>query len=99
MQKNEPKQGYELNSNPLKLNKNKEIKENTENVHKEDDEYDKQRKFALSNRLEDQLKVLTGKLNENDIVLYGMVMCAPYSCITSYEYKIKITPGTSKRGR
>eukprot|EP01083_Nonionella_stella_P040090 109009_1 len=107
---NEPKEGYELNANPMNLNRNIEQKKDGNNdveqearaAPPEEDEYDKQRKFALTNRLGDDLKLLTGKIYESDTILYCMTMCAPYSCVGNrdeYDYKIKIQPGTTKRGK
>merc|ERR1712228_1154201 len=99
----EPKDGYELNKNPKNLKKNKESKEeNEQNEEDEDDDYDKERKLALSVNLENSLNLLVGKVYENDTILYSMAMCLPYSAASNennFDYKIKIEPGTNKRGR
>merc|ERR1711933_184782 len=58
--------------------------------------------MGLSLRLENALNLLVGKVNENDTILYSMAMCLPYSAASNeanYDFKIKIEPGTNKRGR
>ncbi|CAI5735627.1 unnamed protein product [Peronospora destructor] len=35
----------------------------------------------------------------NDIVLFAMPMCAPYASLTKYKYKVKLTPGSQKKGK
>ncbi|CAI5707598.1 unnamed protein product [Peronospora farinosa] len=35
----------------------------------------------------------------NDIVLFAMPMCAPYAALTKYKYKVKLTPGSQKKGK
>lgn len=42
---------------------------------------------------------LTGLPNRKDTLLFGIPMLAPYTTIQSNKYKVKITPGTQKRGR
>jgi len=106
----EPADGYELNANPTVSTKESETKQENENENveqeqqeePEEDEYDRQRRYALCNNLNEELSLLTGRVHETDVVLYCMVMCAPYSAIRNneeYEYKIKIQSGGSKRGK
>lgn len=45
------------------------------------------------------LNSLTGQPHADDILLYAITVCSPYSCMNSYKYKVKVTPGTGKRGR
>jgi len=45
------------------------------------------------------LDSLTGCPLDEDILLYAVPVCAPYTCLTSYKYKMKLTPGTGKRGK
>ncbi|OQR70237.1 nuclear export mediator factor NEMF-like [Tropilaelaps mercedesae] len=45
------------------------------------------------------LNSLTGLPVEEDVLLYAVPICAPYSTMTNYKYKVKLTPGTSKRGK
>jgi predicted ribosome quality control (RQC) complex YloA/Tae2 family protein len=45
------------------------------------------------------LSALTGRPRPNDVLLYAMAVCAPYDALSDYKYKIKITPGTFKKGK
>ncbi|KAK3029604.1 hypothetical protein RJ639_037921 [Escallonia herrerae] len=42
---------------------------------------------------------LTGIPLPNDILLYAVPVCGPYSALQSYKYRVKIIPGTAKRGK
>ncbi|KAI7842328.1 hypothetical protein COHA_003968 [Chlorella ohadii] len=46
-----------------------------------------------------QLDQLTGQPRTDDILLYAVPVCAPYQVMTSYKYKVKIIPGTLKKGK
>jgi hypothetical protein len=46
-----------------------------------------------------EIDKLTGIPNRKDILMFSIPMLAPYSTIMAYKYKVKITPGTQKRGR
>lgn len=46
-----------------------------------------------------ELDKLTGNPSRKDTLLFAVPMLAPYSTIQAYKYKVKITPGTQKRGR
>lgn len=45
------------------------------------------------------LSALTGRPQSTDVLLYAMTICAPYDALGDYKYKIKITPGTFKKGK
>ncbi|XP_057315018.1 ribosome quality control complex subunit NEMF-like [Hydractinia symbiolongicarpus] len=45
------------------------------------------------------LDSLTGCPVEDDVLLYAIPLCAPYTCMTNYKYKAKLTPGSGKRGK
>ncbi|XP_013097254.2 ribosome quality control complex subunit NEMF homolog [Stomoxys calcitrans] len=47
----------------------------------------------------DMIDSLTGQPFEDDELLFVIPMIAPYQSIQHYKYKVKITPGTGKRGR
>ncbi|KAI1237438.1 hypothetical protein IHE44_0013511 [Lamprotornis superbus] len=34
-----------------------------------------------------------------DILLFAVPICAPYTAMTNYKYKVKLTPGTQKKGK
>jgi len=40
---------------------------------------------------------LTGFPKKEDILLFALPVCAPYSSLQSYKYKVKLTPGKSSR--
>lgn len=42
---------------------------------------------------------LTGNPLPSDILLYAVPVCGPYSAVQSYKYRVKITPGTAKKGK
>lgn len=42
---------------------------------------------------------LTGLPKANDMVVALVPMCAPYSAISTYKYKVKLQQGTLKRGK
>lgn len=46
-----------------------------------------------------EIDKLTGVPKPTDITIGIVPMCAPYSAISTYKYKVKIQPGTLKRGR
>ncbi|RHY17468.1 hypothetical protein DYB30_008156 [Aphanomyces astaci] len=45
------------------------------------------------------LDTFTGTPMANDLLLFAMPMCAPYSTLERYTYKVKLTPGTQKKGK
>ncbi|XP_075145246.1 nuclear export mediator factor NEMF homolog Clbn [Haematobia irritans] len=47
----------------------------------------------------DMIDSLTGQPFEDDELLFVIPMIAPYQSIQHYKYKVKLTPGTGKRGR
>ncbi|XP_047338273.1 ribosome quality control complex subunit NEMF isoform X2 [Impatiens glandulifera] len=42
---------------------------------------------------------LTGIPLPNDILLYAVPVCGPYNALQQYKYRVKIIPGTAKRGK
>ncbi|KAG0521245.1 hypothetical protein BDA96_08G145000 [Sorghum bicolor] len=45
------------------------------------------------------LDYLTGNPLPSDILLYAVPVCAPYNALQTYKYRVKITPGTAKKGK
>jgi hypothetical protein len=45
------------------------------------------------------LRGLTGCPREDSSLFYGMAMLAPYAAIQSCKFKVKLTPGSGKRGK
>lgn len=46
-----------------------------------------------------ELDYLTGNPLQNDILLYAVPVCGPYNALQTYKYRVKITPGTAKKGK
>ncbi|XP_006817197.2 ribosome quality control complex subunit NEMF-like [Saccoglossus kowalevskii] len=42
---------------------------------------------------------LTGCPHPEDILLFAIPVCSPYNTMHNYKYKVKLTPGNSKRGK
>ncbi|XP_062824787.1 ribosome quality control complex subunit NEMF [Anolis carolinensis] len=42
---------------------------------------------------------LTGQPHQEDLLLFAVPICAPYTAMTNYKYKVKLTPGTQKKGK
>ncbi|XP_050068420.1 ribosome quality control complex subunit NEMF homolog [Anopheles maculipalpis] len=47
----------------------------------------------------DMLDTLTGQPVEEDELLFAIPVVAPYQSLHNYKYKVKLTPGTGKRGK
>lgn len=45
------------------------------------------------------LDYLTGIPLPDDILLYAVPVCAPYSALQTYKFRVKVTPGTAKKGK
>jgi NFACT protein C-terminal domain len=46
-----------------------------------------------------ELGKLTGKPHPDDLLLFCVPVCGPYSSLQQYTYRIKLTPGNLKRGK
>ncbi|XP_053450324.1 ribosome quality control complex subunit NEMF [Nycticebus coucang] len=42
---------------------------------------------------------LTGQPHPEDILLFAIPICAPYTTMANYKYKVKLTPGVQKKGK
>ncbi|XP_069883706.1 ribosome quality control complex subunit NEMF [Dipodomys merriami] len=42
---------------------------------------------------------LTGQPHPEDILLFAIPICAPYTTMTNYKFKVKLTPGVQKKGK
>uniref|UniRef100_A0A2C9K1Q6 NFACT RNA-binding domain-containing protein n=1 Tax=Biomphalaria glabrata TaxID=6526 RepID=A0A2C9K1Q6_BIOGL len=53
------------------------------------------------NVTQDQLVLdsFTGIPHPEDELLYAVAVCAPYNALTNYKYKVKLLPGSTKRGK
>ncbi|XP_028966348.1 nuclear export mediator factor NEMF [Galendromus occidentalis] len=64
-----------------------------------EDEDDADEDLPSTDDLTAILNSLTGTPLPEDVLLYGVPVCAPYSIMTNYKFKVKVTPGTAKRGK
>mmetsp|Transcript_5106 Transcript_5106/g.14375 ORF Transcript_5106/g.14375 Transcript_5106/m.14375 type:complete len:1050 (-) Transcript_5106:494-3643(-) len=46
-----------------------------------------------------ELDKLTGKPLAKDLLLHAVPVCAPYSTLSQYQFRVKLTPGNGKRGK
>ncbi|KAB1278166.1 Nuclear export mediator factor NEMF [Camelus dromedarius] len=42
---------------------------------------------------------LTGQPHPEDVILFAIPICAPYTTMANYKYKVKLTPGVQKKGK
>ncbi|XP_067895012.1 ribosome quality control complex subunit NEMF-like isoform X2 [Heterodontus francisci] len=66
--------------------------------HQEDQEEPEQDPQAAEEG-EKLLNSLTGQPHPDDVLLFAVPFCAPYTAMTNYKYKVKLTPGTQKKGK
>ncbi|KAG7360332.1 RNA-binding protein [Nitzschia inconspicua] len=46
-----------------------------------------------------EISKLTGKPQNEDLLLFAVPVCAPYQTLSQYAYRVKLTPGNMKRGK
>jgi hypothetical protein len=46
-----------------------------------------------------EISKLTGKPLPGDVILYAIPVCAPYAVLAQFKYRVKLTPGSGKRGK
>eukprot|EP00879_Flechtneria_rotunda_P033200 GHRR01036747.1.p1 GENE.GHRR01036747.1~~GHRR01036747.1.p1 ORF type:complete len:284 (+),score=152.69 GHRR01036747.1:384-1235(+) len=46
-----------------------------------------------------ELDSLTGCPRPDDVLMYAVPVCGPYAALANYKYKVKLTPGTLKKGK
>uniref|UniRef100_A0A8C7QZQ3 Ribosome quality control complex subunit NEMF n=1 Tax=Oncorhynchus mykiss TaxID=8022 RepID=A0A8C7QZQ3_ONCMY len=86
-------------------NKLKKIKEK----YKDQDEEDRELMMKLlgvrsillnfPSHSEKLLNSLTGQPHPEDVLLFAVPVCAPYTALSNYKHKVKLTPGTQKKGK
>jgi predicted ribosome quality control (RQC) complex YloA/Tae2 family protein len=63
----------------------------------DDDDFDEEDiNKAVEHRLVD---TLTESPTSEDVLLYSIPMCGPYSAFQNFKYKVKVVPGSNKRGK
>ncbi|XP_030834468.1 nuclear export mediator factor Nemf isoform X1 [Strongylocentrotus purpuratus] len=71
-----------------------------QNQGESDDEVDAAE--ANSKLMEESVSVLdtlTGCPDPEDLLMFAIPVCAPYNVMNSYKFKVKLTPGTGKKGK
>uniref|UniRef100_A0A3Q2QMM5 Ribosome quality control complex subunit NEMF n=1 Tax=Fundulus heteroclitus TaxID=8078 RepID=A0A3Q2QMM5_FUNHE len=48
---------------------------------------------------ENLLTSLSGQPHADDVLLFAVPVCAPYTALSSYKHKVKLTPGSQKKGK
>ncbi|XP_024116839.1 nuclear export mediator factor Nemf [Oryzias melastigma] len=48
---------------------------------------------------ENLLTSLTGQPHVEDVLLFAVPVCAPYTALSNYKHKVKLTPGSQKKGK
>ncbi|KAM7376005.1 hypothetical protein PAMP_005758 [Pampus punctatissimus] len=48
---------------------------------------------------ENLLNSLTGQPHPEDVLLFAVPVCAPYTALTNFKHKVKLTPGSQKKGK
>lgn len=46
-----------------------------------------------------EISKLTSKPLPEDVILHALPVCAPYSTLSQYKYRVKLVPGNMKRGK
>ena len=50
-------------------------------------------------KLVDELEKLVGSPSFEDVLLYAVPVCGPYAAMKDYMFKVKLSPGTIKKGK
>uniref|UniRef100_A0A7N8Y5L7 Ribosome quality control complex subunit NEMF n=1 Tax=Mastacembelus armatus TaxID=205130 RepID=A0A7N8Y5L7_9TELE len=48
---------------------------------------------------ENLLTSLTGQPHPEDVLMFAVPVCAPYTALSNYKHKVKLTPGSQKKGK
>ncbi|XP_029982282.1 ribosome quality control complex subunit NEMF [Sphaeramia orbicularis] len=65
----------------------------------EDKEEDADQDNPGAEEAETLLSSLTGQPHPEDVLLFAVPVCAPYTALSNYKHKVKLTPGTQKKGK
>uniref|UniRef100_UPI00398E5961 ribosome quality control complex subunit NEMF n=1 Tax=Pristiophorus japonicus TaxID=55135 RepID=UPI00398E5961 len=73
--------------------------ENTAAEDHQEDQEEPEQDLQAAEEGEKLLNSLTGQPHPDDVLLFSVPCCAPYTAMTNYKYKVKLTPGTQKKGK
>ncbi|CCD73050.1 Nuclear export mediator factor NEMF [Caenorhabditis elegans] len=94
-----PVERPEKSEKPVKIEEFKpKIQEKRENPDEEAEEPEEDDKEANLEELS-ILTTLTAQPLDEDTLLFAVPVVAPYSALSTYKYRVKITPGIGKRGK
>jgi predicted ribosome quality control (RQC) complex YloA/Tae2 family protein len=65
----------------------------------DDDEQQQQQQPLQQQQQGHELDALTGRPLPDDVLLYAVPVCGPYSAMADYKHKVKLVPGGLKKGR
>ncbi|KAK5857562.1 hypothetical protein PBY51_010800 [Eleginops maclovinus] len=65
----------------------------------EDKEDDVDQDNPGAEEAENLLTSLSGQPHPEDVLLFAVPVCAPYTALTNYKHKVKLTPGAQKKGK
>ncbi|XP_039993054.1 nuclear export mediator factor Nemf-like [Xiphias gladius] len=65
----------------------------------EDKEEDADQDNPGAEEAENLLTSLTGQPHPEDVLLFAVPVCAPYTALSNYKHKVKLTPGSQKKGK
>ncbi|KAK5886474.1 hypothetical protein CesoFtcFv8_017503 [Champsocephalus esox] len=65
----------------------------------EDKEDDLDQDNPGAEEAETLLTSLSGQPHPEDVLLFAVPVCAPYTALTNYKHKVKLTPGAQKKGK
>lgn len=55
--------------------------------------------ISFPQEAENLLSSLTGQPHPEDVLLFAVPVCAPYTALSNYKHKVKLTPGSQKKGK
>ncbi|XP_040267599.1 nuclear export mediator factor NEMF-like [Bufo bufo] len=96
--KKQPQKGKKGGTGPAEIFITQDVQDLTLEE-QQDDKDDADPDAPGSEEAENLLDSLTGQPDPEDVLLFSVPVCAPYTAMTSYKYKVKLTPGTQKKGK
>ncbi|TRY54189.1 hypothetical protein DNTS_030459 [Danionella cerebrum] len=85
-----------INENSVK---SKEVEEDDNEDAAEAEMKESEDQDAATEEAEHLLDSLTGLPHPEDLLMFAVPMCAPYTALVNYKFKVKVTPGSQKKGK
>uniref|UniRef100_UPI0037E6FC22 ribosome quality control complex subunit NEMF n=1 Tax=Semicossyphus pulcher TaxID=241346 RepID=UPI0037E6FC22 len=80
-------------------NEEKQPAEGGEPAEQEEKEDEQDQDNPGAEEAENLLTSLTGQPHAEDVLMFAVPVCAPYTALTNYKHKVKLTPGSQKKGK